>query len=540
MSSRLGWGGSTVARRWSQPASGTSTMCCWATRSSATAERLHTWAQVPLQLGADHALAPVSSLTQALPAACVTVQVQIDTEGGGPALNDERAAHATTVPAERAPPWARCAQEPATLIGWLLLCSMALTMAPNALLPCLAVFAFFALQHRLRRFLPKPEESSRSLTSEVRAETSRRPPPANAKRARHEHRRQQATARAERAERAKSGSSVRRGRAARPLFTMASFMCLCSMVAAGSMRAASMLGARGCAALAGAAQCSALAAHRAADALANSPYALIHMTLPWGAEQALPNARHTRDEVHGWVYGNHPGMTDEHTRALRDALVANKASFAYTVADLPGYSGGMGPYRITLDSDYKILTPPRRHSQLERSIQDEKCAELKAANIVRPIELTDFASAPTMPAKKDAHGNWTEKRFCIDFRKLNEHTLTDHAGPPLPEQLFQDIGEDCIFSKLDLRAGFHQIPVHPDDQPKTTFWWGNKTYCFNRLPFGLKNATAYFQRVMDYEIARAQLQDNVKCFVDDVLIHSRTPAEHVQHVTRVPRHDIDL
>ena len=65
---------------------------------------------------------------------------------------------------------------------------------------------------------------------------------------------------------------------------------------------------------------------------------------------------------------------------------------------------------------------------------------------------------------------------------------------------------------------------------KTTFWWGNRTYCYTRLCFGLTNATAHFQRVMDYEIAMAHLQDNVCCFVDDILVHSRTHKEHVAHV----------
>ena len=272
-----------------------------------------------------------------------------------------------------------------------------------------------------------------------------------------------------------------------------------------------------------------------------TPAHLVQMTTPDGTVANTDDSIRI-DEEHGWAYGMHPGITPEQQRRLEEVLVNNKKSFAYSNAELPGYSGDMGPYRIELDTDKPIYTPARRYSVLERDIMDEKAGDLRDADIIKPVITTKYVCAPTMPAKKDAQGNWTDRRFCIDYRPLNQHTLTDKYGLPLPDDLFQQIGDSVIFSKLDLRAGFHQIPIAQEDQEKTTFWWGTQTWCYKRVPFGLKNATAYFCRVVDHEVMKAGLTENVKSFVDDILIHSKTVEDHILHVEQVLQmlYDVDL
>jgi hypothetical protein len=138
-----------------------------------------------------------------------------------------------------------------------------------------------------------------------------------------------------------------------------------------------------------------------------------------------------------------------------------------------------------------------------------------------------------MPGKKDSEGNWTERRFCVDFRKINSRTEQDRYQPQLAEELFADVGGAKFFSKLDLRAGFHQIPFTPEIQQVTAFWWGSKLFCYKRMPFGLKNATAAFQRIVDYELGRRELTHCSRAFVDDIIIFSDTIEEHIQHVADV-------
>ncbi|PNH09253.1 Retrotransposable element Tf2 protein type 1 [Tetrabaena socialis] len=88
-------------------------------------------------------------------------------------------------------------------------------------------------------------------------------------------------------------------------------------------------------------------------------------------------------------------------------------------------------------------------------------------------------------------------------------------------------------TKCDCRAAFNQLPLRVGDRPKTAFWWRRELWQYNRLLYGLRNATSHFQRVMDTHIREWGLQDFVVCYVDDLLVFSRTAAEHVQHLARL-------
>ena len=127
--------------------------------------------------------------------------------------------------------------------------------------------------------------------------------------------------------------------------------------------------------------------------------------------------------------------------------------------------------------------------------------ELLSAGLV---ELSDgeYACATVMPAKKDILGNWTEKRMCGDYRPVNKKTKLDRYPMPTPEELFDAVGKARVFSTLDLRSGYHQLPLRVEDRVKTAFWGvdddgKDSLFHWKFLPFGLKNAPAEFQRVMD-------------------------------------------
>ena len=223
-------------------------------------------------------------------------------------------------------------------------------------------------------------------------------------------------------------------------------------------------------------------------------------------------------------------------RAELDALLLERKStcFAYALKDLTGYHGLDGPLRIELTTDDAIIQKLRRYSPAEQEIRDEKCIELRDANIItRAPPSCKYACCPTMPAKKNAEGDWVDRRFCIDYRPVNDKTKPDRYALHLPEELYRRMGNSTIFSKLDLRAAFHQVPIHPDDQVKTAFYWRNEMWMYNRMPYGLVNGSAKCQRMMDTEIVAAGLSGCCVCFVDDLVVYSDTPEQHLQHLQQV-------
>ncbi|GBG80922.1 hypothetical protein CBR_g31478 [Chara braunii] len=123
-------------------------------------------------------------------------------------------------------------------------------------------------------------------------------------------------------------------------------------------------------------------------------------------------------------------------------------------------------------------------------------------------------------------------RMCIDFRGLN--TITRKNAYPLPriDDLLDDAGGCKVFSKIDLKSGYHQIEVDPADQHKTTFKTRNGLYEFTVMPFGLTNAAATFQSLMD-KVFRNQINRFVVVYLDDILIFSKSMEEYVRHLEEV-------
>ena len=123
--------------------------------------------------------------------------------------------------------------------------------------------------------------------------------------------------------------------------------------------------------------------------------------------------------------------------------------------------------------------------------------------------------------------------LCIDFRKLNNVTSPDPFTMPLIDEMLDQLSIAKYLSKLDLNKGFYQIPVREEDKEKTTFLspWGK--YHFNRMPFGLRNAPATFQRLMNTVLAGQE--EYSAAYIDDIVIYSNTWSEHLKHIQEVLR-----
>jgi len=123
-------------------------------------------------------------------------------------------------------------------------------------------------------------------------------------------------------------------------------------------------------------------------------------------------------------------------------------------------------------------------------------------------------------------------RFCIDYRKLNVMTVKDAYPIPRMDECIDYLGNARLFSTLDCNAGYWQIPVAEEDKRLTAFTCHSGAWQCVRLPFGLCNAPATFRRAMDMILAGVKWQICL-VYLDDVIIFSRSPEEHLQHLDEV-------
>ena len=269
--------------------------------------------------------------------------------------------------------------------------------------------------------------------------------------------------------------------------------------------------------------------HQANPALAHFPIDLLE---PDGERELPAGASYVKDEEHLWSYGCIPEVTAEQMGRLKALLVQRKGSFAYSLGDLPGYTGPSAEF--IMKPGARAFCKARQYSPLEEQIRDEKLTEQHDVGFILERDTrSDFAACPTMPGKKDADGNWTDRRLCQDYRWVNQQMVADHKPLPLPDSIFRSLKGSKVLSKIDMRSGFMQIPIHPDSQHVTAFWWGSKLFQYTRLPFGIKTSVAIFQRVMETELEKAGLTHCAKVFVDDILIHSNNMEEHLLHLAAV-------
>ncbi|KAG8474961.1 hypothetical protein CXB51_031685 [Gossypium anomalum] len=125
-------------------------------------------------------------------------------------------------------------------------------------------------------------------------------------------------------------------------------------------------------------------------------------------------------------------------------------------------------------------------------------------------------------------------RLCIDYRQLNKVTVKNKYPLPRIDDLFDQLKEATVFSKIDLRSGYYQLRVREQDVPKTIFRMRYGHCEFLVMPFGLKNGLAIFMDLMNY-IFRPYLDKFVIIFIDDILIYLRDENEHAEHLRMVLR-----
>jgi hypothetical protein len=120
----------------------------------------------------------------------------------------------------------------------------------------------------------------------------------------------------------------------------------------------------------------------------------------------------------------------------------------------------------------------------------------------------------------------------VDYRSLNDVTIKNKYLLPHIDDLFDQMRGARVFSKIDLRSGYHQMKIRPSDIPKTAFSTRYGLYEFTVMSFGLTNAPAYFMNMIN-KVFKEYLDKFVVVFIDDILIYSKNDSEHEEHLRMV-------
>ena len=198
----------------------------------------------------------------------------------------------------------------------------------------------------------------------------------------------------------------------------------------------------------------------------------------------------------------------------------------------PIWNGKLGTVRVTNRRiDLKEGTRPVHCQQYRtgpksREIQQSKVDKMLKAGVIEPA-CSEWASPVVLVPKSDG-----SLRFCVDYRWLNALTVEDTYPLPRMDECLDSLGEAKFFTTLDCNSGYCQIPVAEQDQHKTAFTCHAGCYEFCRMPFGLFNAPAMFQRTVDILLAGCRWR-SCMVYLGDVIVYSNALEEHLQHVKEV-------
>lgn len=188
-------------------------------------------------------------------------------------------------------------------------------------------------------------------------------------------------------------------------------------------------------------------------------------------------------------------------------------------------------HRIRTSDEIPVYSKTYRYPFIYKEEVEKQVKKMLDQKIIRPSSSPWNAPIWVVPKKADASGIQKLRVVC-DFRGLNTKSLDDRYPLPNITDLLDKLGRCQYFTTLDLASGFHQIQMHESDIEKTAFSTEHGHYEYLRMPFGLKNAPATFQRVMDNILRGIQ---NEKCLVylDDIIVFSTSLQEHLERLRRV-------
>ena len=202
-------------------------------------------------------------------------------------------------------------------------------------------------------------------------------------------------------------------------------------------------------------------------------------------------------------------------------LKKNIDIFAWSHEDMPGIDPSVITHRLNICPSFKPVRQKKRVFALERDDAIKEVQKLMAAKFIREVYYPDWLANVVMVKK--ANGKW---RMCVDFTDLNRACPKDSYPLPRINQLVDSTAGHKLLSFMDAFSGYNQIKMAEADLEKTSFVTSQGLFCYEVMPFGLKNARATYQRLVNH-MFRPQIGRNIEVYVDDMLVKSLDEGKHL-------------
>ena len=221
-------------------------------------------------------------------------------------------------------------------------------------------------------------------------------------------------------------------------------------------------------------------------------------------------------------------LTDEQLQAIKDVLERNEEVFSRHKADIGCCN--FVEHEIELDEN---AVPHREGARRMTPHKSEACR--KEIETLLEYDMIEPSKSPWACGVVMAKKKGDQLRFCCDFHYLNSVTVKDAYPIPRIDESLSKLGDAKFFTTLDLGSAFWQVPLRKQDRDKTGFACELGLFQWKRMPFGLCNATATFQRLMAHALigVKKKYGNLVMCYVDDVLIATPTLEDHIERLDEV-------
>ena len=219
------------------------------------------------------------------------------------------------------------------------------------------------------------------------------------------------------------------------------------------------------------------------------------------------------------------GLTETEVEKIKHLLVEHKDIFSTGDTDIGHCTFVEHKINLTDDTPFK-----QRHRRIPPAMIDEIRAHLEqlaACGIIRESH-SPWASNVVLVRKRDG-----SIRMCVDYRQLNKRTIRDSYALPRIEDLLDTLSGSKYFTVLDMKSGYHQVEVFEEHKCRTAFTLGPLGFWeFNRLPFGLNNAPATYQRLMEQCLGDLNMKI-CAIYLDDLIIFSNSLEQHLERLDKV-------
>ncbi|RDX68785.1 Retrovirus-related Pol polyprotein from transposon 17.6, partial [Mucuna pruriens] len=221
-------------------------------------------------------------------------------------------------------------------------------------------------------------------------------------------------------------------------------------------------------------------------------------------------------------------LSYEEEARLVNFLMQNVDVFAWTPKDMPGIDPGFMCHHLSIMKGAKpVIQKRRKQGEERRRAAREETNRLLTTGFIKGVQYLTWLANVVMVKKPN--GRW---RMCTDYTDLNKACPKDPYPLPSIDRLVDGVSGYALLSFMDAYFGYNQIRMHPQDEEKTAFITEVGAFCYKVMPFGLKNAGATYQRLMD-KIFKEIIGVNIEVYVDDMVVKSIEAMRHCEVLGRV-------